>query len=66
MQLTSAFFHKRDISQMKREELEDLDHHLLNRERLLKQKMEQIGRDLAEIASDRQKIQLSQAKTPQA
>lgn len=62
MLLTSAFFHKRDISQMKREELEDLDHHLQNRERLLRQKMDQIGRDLAEIESDLRKIRSAQTK----
>lgn len=47
---------------MKREELEDLDHHLQNRERLLRQKMDQIGRDLAEIESDLRKIRSAQTK----
>ncbi|ASS76339.1 hypothetical protein CIG75_16210 [Tumebacillus algifaecis] len=56
MNLTSAFLNKRDISQLKIEELEDLQYHLHNREKSLMQKLEQIRRDLADIEHDRNKV----------
>jgi hypothetical protein len=58
MILTSAFLNKRDISQLKKEELEDLEYHLRNRESSLLLKMEQIKKDLRDIEADRQKVQL--------
>lgn len=54
--LSSAFLNKRDLTQLKREELEDLDYHLQNRHRSLKQKVNQLERDLADIDADRKKV----------
>lgn len=62
MNLTSAFSNKRDISQLKLEELEDLEFHLQNREKNLKVKMEQLRRDLADIATDRDKVKTELSK----
>ncbi|MFD2171734.1 hypothetical protein [Tumebacillus lipolyticus] len=56
MILTSAFLNKRDISLLRREELEDLDFHLTNREQSLLQKLDQIRRDLTDIEADRKKV----------
>lgn len=55
-QLSSAFLSKRDLDQLKYEELEDLDYHLQNRRKSLLQKMEQITRDLNDLEHDQQKV----------
>lgn len=60
--LSSAFLNKRDLTQLKREELEDLDYHLQNRRRSLEQKKDQLERDLADIDADRQKVSLELTK----
>jgi hypothetical protein len=60
--LSSAFLNKRDLTQLKREELEDLDYHLQNRRRSLEQKKDQLERDLADIDADRQKVGLELTK----
>lgn len=62
MNLTSAFSNKRDISQLKLEELEDLEFHLQNREKSLQVKMEQLRRDLADIEADRAKVKTELSK----
>jgi prefoldin subunit 5 len=56
MQLKSGFYNKRDLSQLQREELEDLDHHLMSRKETLSHKMEQMRRDMADLESDREQI----------
>jgi hypothetical protein len=55
-QLSSAFLNKRELDQLRHEELEDLDYHLQNRRQSLLQKMEQITRDLRDLENDREKI----------
>ncbi|GIM46739.1 hypothetical protein DNHGIG_22880 [Collibacillus ludicampi] len=56
MHLTSGFLHNREIHQLKKEELEDLEYHLRNvRQRLLKQ-MEQLQRELEILEDDQMKI----------
>jgi hypothetical protein len=52
MRLTSEFLNKRDISQLKIEELEDLDYHLEKMRNSLLQRMNQIEKDLQKIADD--------------
>ncbi|MGZ4032041.1 MAG: hypothetical protein ACXVP5_04165 [Tumebacillaceae bacterium] len=64
--LSSAFLNKRDLTQLKREELEDLDYHLQYRRRSLEQKMTQLKRDMADIDADRQKLSLELTKQFQA
>ena len=64
MKLTSAFLNKRDITQLSREELEDLDYHLQNRKTGLLQKLEQIQRDLADIDGDRKLLVAERSKRP--
>lgn len=56
MRLSSDFVNKRDISQLKKEELEDLHYHLENMKQSLLQKMKFIERDLEKIADDQMKI----------
>jgi ribosome recycling factor len=56
MHLASGFLHNREIHQLKKEELEDLEYHLQNvRQRLLKQ-MEQLQRELKILEDDQMKI----------
>jgi hypothetical protein len=56
MQLKSGFYNKRDLSELKREQLEDLEHHLLSRRENLSHKMEQMRRDMADLEADREQI----------
>lgn len=58
MLLTSDFLKKREISQMRIEELEDLEYHLQKMQENLTQKVRQIENDLAKIAEDQEKIRL--------
>ncbi|MBL0386653.1 hypothetical protein JJB07_08315 [Tumebacillus sp. ITR2] len=61
-QLSSAFLRKRDLDQLKDEELEDLDYHLQNRRKGLLQKLDQINRDLLDIEADQQKVNDTMSK----
>ena len=56
MQLKSGFYNNRDLSQLTREQLEDLDHHLLSRKENLSHKMEQMRRDMADLEADHKQI----------
>ncbi|PWK10287.1 hypothetical protein [Tumebacillus permanentifrigoris] len=55
-QLSSAYLSKRNVDQLKHEELEDLDFHLQSRRQSLLQKMDQINRDLRDLENDQQKV----------
>ncbi|KEO83607.1 hypothetical protein [Tumebacillus flagellatus] len=55
-QLSNAFLRRRELDQLKQEELEDLEYHLQYRRKGLLQKLEQLNRDLLDIESDRQKV----------
>lgn len=62
MQPTSGFFIRRDLSQMTREELEDLDFHLSSRMQGLHTRIEQMTRDMEALKTDREQIGLLLSK----
>ena len=56
MQMTSGYFIRRDLSQMTREELEDLAFHLDSRMQGLNLRIEQMKRDMKALEADRDQI----------
>ncbi|MCX7569948.1 hypothetical protein OS242_08215 [Tumebacillus sp. DT12] len=62
MQPTSGTFIRRDLSQMTREELEDLDFHLSSRAQGLHTRIEQMKRDMEALQTDRKQISLLLSK----